>query len=81
MMMSRKIGRDLAHTRQAGLIVGRARSERRYIRGPDLGAAMRVRLEGWRRAACLSRGKERGIWVRWRMRDRSAVESWGFMAG
>lgn len=82
-MITRKIGRDLAHTRQAGLILGRARSERRYIRGPVLGegAAMRVRLEGWRSTACLRTGRERWIWVGWRRKDKSAVESRSFMAG
>ncbi len=79
--MMRKIGKVLAHTCQAGMMGGRARSERRDVRVPDLGAAMRVRLGAWRRAACLKMGRDRWIWVGGRRSDSSIVESRNFMVG
>lgn len=47
-MRMKKMGRDFAQMRQEGVTVGRARSERRVIRGPELavGAAMRMRWFG-----------------------------------
>ncbi len=61
-----KIGMVRAQMCQEGVTVGRARSERRVIRGPELGpgAAMRVRLVvGWNLAT------GRGGWYRhcWRI--------------
>lgn len=60
-MMAKNIGRLRAQMRQEPEMVGRARSERRVMRGPELGlgAAMRVRWAGGR--TCLRR---EGGWCR-----------------
>ena len=60
MTIAKNTGSVVAHTRHAGFIEGRARSDRRVMRGPELGvgAAMRVRLfDGLRGMTYLERGK------------------------
>ena len=61
-MMAKNMGRLRAQMRQEPEMEGRARSERRVMRGPELGlgAAMRVRWAGGR--TCL--GREGGWWRR-----------------
>ena len=74
------MGRVLAQMRQGGLRVGRARSERRVIRGPveEAGGAMRVRVVvGWRTWRERGRVWRRGAGARWR--DRSGVGRRGFI--
>ena len=76
------MGRVLAQMRQGGVRVGRARSERRVIRGPaeGVGGAMRVRVVvvvGWRIWRERGRVWRRGAGARWR--DRSGVGRCGFI--
>ena len=48
-MMIRKIGKVRAQMIQEGRGLGRARSERRVIRGPEFSAGAAMRVRWWRR--------------------------------
>lgn len=65
------IGRDFAHTRQAGFMLGRARSERRDMRGPELGGGAAMRVRRWWREGPLRRvvDEQRGYGERGRSRS------------